>query len=145
MALPDGEIQAGLIARYRADAPLQGLLVGATAPEWSIYDQDGVPTGKVFPYVMLFPITSQLGTALAFGTDAVDTSMQVGVFTQAGGFAQARAIVKQIYKITQGKPLDLSADGFNQFFLLFDDKQELPQEDGITQHIAVRWKLMTQG
>jgi hypothetical protein len=145
MSLPTAAIQTGFIARYRADTPLQGLLAGSTAPTWSIYDQNGVPTNQAFPYVVLFPITSQSGTALAFGTDAVDTFMQVSVFTQSGGLAQARAIAKRIYDISQGKALDLSGSGFNQFFLLFDNEQESPELDGITQQIAHRYKLMTTG
>ena len=145
MSLPTGAIQTGFITRYRADTPLQGLLTGATAPEWSIYDQNGVPTNRAFPYVVLFPITSQSGTVLSFGTDAVDTFVQISVFTQAGGFAQARAIMKRIYDITHEKALDLSASSFNQFFLLFDNEQESPESDGITQQIAHRYQLMTQG
>jgi len=145
MSLPTAAIQTAALARYRADTPLQGLLVGSVTPTWSIFDQGGVPTNKTFPYVVLFPILSQVGTALAFGTDAVDTYLQVSVFTQAGGFAQARAIIKRIYDITQEKAFDLSGSGFNQFSLMFDNEQEAPQQDGITQAIHHRFKLMSQG
>lgn len=145
MGLPTAAIQTGLITRYRADVPLQGLLVGATAPTWSVFDQGGVPTNQPFPYVVLFPITSQSGEDLSFGTDAVDSFVQVSTFTQAGGIAKARAIAKRIYDITQERALDLSASGFSQYFILFDNEQEIPESDGITQHIAHRYKLMTQG
>lgn len=148
MSLPTPDIQAGFIARYRGDTPLQGLLTGSVAPMWGVFDENGAPTNQPFPYVLVFPITSQSGTARTMGMDAVDTYMQISIVTQtgaSGGFAQARAIAKQIYKITHMKALDLSANGFNQFFLLFDDEQEMPQSDGITQMIVHRYKLMTQG
>lgn len=148
MALPTAEIQSGFISRYRNDAPLQGLLVGSTAPTWNIFDATGVPTGQSFPYVVVQPITSQSGTAMVMGRDGVDTYMQVSVVTQTGatgGFAQARAIAKQIYFQTHLKPLDLSEDGFSQFFLQFDNEQEMGQQDGISQMIVHRYKLMTQG
>jgi hypothetical protein len=148
MSLPTAEIQSGFMTRYRADATLQGLLVGSVAPTWNIFDADGVPTAQPFPYVVVQPITSNLGTAFTMGMDGVDTYVQVSVLTQTGatgGFGQARAIAKQIYKLTHPHPLDLSASGFSQFLLLFDDEQELPQGDGLSQMITHRYKLMTQG
>jgi Protein of unknown function (DUF3168) len=148
MSLPTIAIQTAMISRYRGDTTLQGLLVGSTTPLWSVFDQEGVPVSTAFPYIVLFPITSQSGTSLSFGTDAVDTFMQVSIFTQvgaSGGFSQARSIAKRIYDITQMKALDLSSSGFNQYLLLFDNEQEVPQGDGITQLIAHRYRLETQG
>ncbi len=148
MSLPTGAIQTAFIARFRGDTTLQGLLTGSTTPTWNVFDGSGVPVSQSFPYVVVFPITSQSGQDLSFGTDAVDTFVQVSVFTQvgaSGGFSQARSIAKRIYDITQEKALDLSSSGFNQYLLLFDNEQEVPQGDGITQLIAHRYKLQTQG
>lgn len=148
MSLPTGAIQTAFIARLRGDTTLQSLLVGSTAPTWNIFDSGGVPVGQPFPYIVLFPILSQSGEDLSFGTDAVDTFVQSSVFTQvgaSGGFSQARGIAKRIYDITHEKELDLSSSGFLQYLLLFDNEQEIPQADGITQLIATRWKLQTQG
>jgi len=91
---------------------------------------------------------SQSGEALSFGTDAVDSFVQTSVFTQvgaSGGFSQARGIAARIYALMNENALDLSLSGFNQYLLLFDNEQEVPQADGITQMIATRWKLQTQG
>jgi len=148
MTLPTGAIQTAFIARLRGDVTLQSLLVGSTAPTWSIFDSGGVPVGQPFPYVVLFPILSQSGEALSFGTDAVDSFVQTSVFTQvgaSGGFSQARGIAARIYALMNENALDLSLSGFNQYLLLFDNEQEVPQADGITQMIATRWKLQTQG
>jgi hypothetical protein len=148
VSLPTAEIETAFITRYRNDATLQGLLTGAVAPLYNIFDQGGVPTNQPFPYVVIFPITSQSGEALSFGTDAVDVFMQVSVCTQVGtsaGFAQARTIAKQIYKLTHQKALDLSGSGFNQYLLLFENEQERPPTDGITQQIIHRYRCNTQG
>lgn len=144
MGLPTGEIQTALIARYRGDTTLQGLLTGAVSPTWNIFDQGGVPTNQPFPYIVVFPIISQVGTALAFGSDSVDTFIQISIFTQAGGFSMARGIAKQVYKLTNQKELTL-ANGFNNFFVLFDNETETPQADGITQQIVHKYMLKTQG
>lgn len=140
MGLPTGEIQAALVTRLRGDTTLQGLLSSATA----IFDEGGVPINTAFPYIATYTITSQSGTALAMGTDAVDTFIQVSIFTVYVGFKQARSIAKQVYALLQEKPLTLTG-GFTNFFLLFDNEQELEEPDGITQQIVHRYKLMTTG
>lgn len=148
MALPTTAIQTALLLRYRNDTTLQGLLTGATSPLWSIFDEGGVPTNRAFPYITVYPITEQSGTGLVMGLDGVDSFVQISTFTQtgaSGGFAQARGIAAQAYKLLQTKPLDLSASGFSQFFLLFENKQELMGQDGITQQIVQRFHLMSQG
>lgn len=148
MSLPTGAIQTAFIARLRGDATLQALLTGSTAPTWNIFDSGGVPVGQPFPYIVAFPILSQSGEDLSFGTDAVDAFVQSSVFTQSGasgGFSQARGIAARIYTLMHENALDLSLNGFNQYLLLFDNEQEIPQADGITQLIATRWKLQTQG
>lgn len=148
MTLPTPDIITAALTRYRADTTLQGLLVGSSAPLWSIFDEEGVPVNRPFPYVTVFPITSTSGTGLVMGLDGVDTWLQLAVYTQtgaSGGFAQARGIMKQLYSLTQPKPFDLSGSGLSNFFCMFENEQETPQQDGITQQIVHRYKLMTQG
>lgn len=144
MGYPVPAIQVAIIARLRGDTTLRGLLVGSTAPEWNVFDADGVPVNQPCPYVVTFPITNQSGEDLSFGTDAVDTYQQVSTFTKSQGYAQARAIAGRNYFLLHMKVLDLSADGFNQYLIIFDSDQEL-SEDGINQHIPQRYKLQTQG
>jgi hypothetical protein len=144
MGLPTAEAEAAFITRYMGDSTLQGLLGNPANPPGAIYDAMSVPTGAPFPYVVVQPITSQLGTAFAFGTDATDLFMQVSVYTQSGGFAQARAIAKQVYSLTHRYQFSLSG-GFTNILTLFENEQEVPQPDGLTQAIIHRYKLDTQG
>lgn len=143
MGYPVAAIQTAIIARLRGDTTLRGLLVGGSAPEWNVFDADGVPVNQPCPYIVTFPITNQSGEDLAFGTDAVDTYQQVSIFTQSRGYAQARAIAARVYALLHEQALDLSASGFNQYLLIFDSDQEL-SEDGINQHIPQRYELKTQ-
>lgn len=147
MGLPTIAIQQAAITRYRADTPLQGL-IGASAPLYNIFDENGAPTNTPFPYIVTYPVSDKRGKALTFGLDAVDSVFQVSVYTQqgaSGGLSKARAIVKRIYDITHKLPFDLSSSGFTNFFLLFDSDRVEPTPDGITQEIAIKFDLMTQG
>jgi hypothetical protein len=150
MAIPTEAIETAFIARLRGDTTLQGLLTGATSPLWNIFDANGVPTNQPFPYVVVFPIMTQLGEDLSFGTDARDTFVQASAFTMpgaSGGMKQARDIMGRIdalfFSEGKGIPLDLSSSGFNQYLILPDNAIERPDE--IVPSIDVRWKLQTQG
>lgn len=147
MGLPTIAIQQAAVSRYRADTTLQGLLAGAS-PLWNIFDENGAPTNTPFPYIVIYPLSSTSGTALTFQLDAVDSIFQVCIYTQqgaSGGMAKARSIAYQVYELTHKKPFDLSALGFTNFFLLFQNEEVLPTQDGITQELALKFKLMTQG
>lgn len=144
MALPTGEVQIAFIAAYRADSTLQGLIRNAVSPTWSIYDAGGITPGTPLPYMALLPITSQPGSALAMSNDAVDVYMQVSVFTQTGGFASARAIMKRVYALTHKQSFTLSG-GFTNFFTMFQNEQEVMEPDGIRQMVVHRYKLMLVG
>lgn len=141
-------VQEALIARYRGDVTLQGLMAGAAAPEWNIFDQGGsggiVPT---FPYVYAHPFTMATGTLLAMGSDANDLYLLVNVYTKAEGFAQARQIAARLYALTHGPvagQLTLSS-GVNAL-TLFENRQELEEvQDGLIQRVVDRYKVETQG
>lgn len=149
MADAKAATQAALIALYRGDATLQALMVNGSSPNWSIFDQGGGGvTTPAFPYVYVHPIMSQKGTAWVMGTDASDIFMQVNVYTRFLGFEQARAIAARIYKITDGPSgaAPLVITGFTTVSATFANSQELEEvQDGLIQHIADRYKILTQG
>lgn len=148
MSYPNGAIETAAIARMRGDATLQGLMTGASAPLWNIFDFEGVPTNTPFPYVAAGVPTTGAGTAETMDLESTDSELQVSILTQtgaSGGFKQARTIAARVYKLFNRQALDLSASGVSNFFLMFAGSQELEQPDGISQHIPMRFKLMTQG
>lgn len=141
MGLPTAEIQTALISLLKGDTTLTTDLGGAF-----IYDIGGVPINTAFPYIACYPIMSQFGTAATMALDGVDTWVQVSVFTQTsgGGLATARSIAKRVYTLLNRQGLTL-ANGFSNFFCLFEHEQELQESDGLTQQIVHRYHLMTQG
>lgn len=147
MGLPTDAIEVATIARLRGDTSLQAL-IGSAAPLWNIFDFNGVPINQAFPFIAAAPIANQVGSAMTLEMNAVDTWIQISIYTQTGatgGFKQARGIASRIYDLFHRQALDLSASGFSNFFCLFENAPEEPQPDGITQHIPMRFKLMTQG
>jgi hypothetical protein len=144
MGLPVGEVQSAAISLLRADTTLRGLLIGSVTPTWSVYDADGVPTLKAFPYVVLNIVTGKLGTLLVFGTDAVDVYLQVSTFDQNFGYKRSRGIAKQVHADLEWLPLTL-AGGFTNVYLAVDNYNEIMEKDGLTSHIAQRFKLMVSG
>ncbi len=144
MGLPVGELQTAIIALYRGDTTLQGLLTGSVTPTWNIYDADGVPINTAFPYVVVQEVMGKLGTVFAMQSDASDVITLVSVFTQSGGFLQARAIAKQIDALTQKTSLTLTG-GFTNIGTLRDNYAEIPAQDGITQQVSMRFRAWVSG
>lgn len=148
MALPTLAIETAALARMRGDSTLQSLMTSGSTPLYSIYGFDGVPTNQAFPYIAAGVPTTQAGSAETMSTPGKDVRLQISVLTQTGpdgGFAQAWGIANRIDDLFNRKALDLSASGFSNVFILFESAPELPQPDGITQHIPITFKLMTQG
>lgn len=141
MALPHTEMITAMITAYRADTTLQGLIVGATTPEWGIFDS--VPTNEAFPYVVINNITTNIGTGLTFDFNAHDMLIQIDVFSQYSGFNEARAIASQIDTLTNRKSFTLA--DFTNFSTLFNSSFQKVEEDGITHRVMTEYKAMTQG
>lgn len=142
-------VQKAIIAKLRGDITLQGLLAPATGSEWNIFDQGGGGiNAPSFPYVYVHPITMQVGTLLALGTDANDIYIQVNTYTKFEGFEQARGIAARVYALLHGPvagQLTLSGGPVNPY-TMFDNRQELEEvQDSLVQHIADRYKIFTQG
>jgi hypothetical protein len=146
---PTGTIQAALIARYRGDTTLQGILSGYNAaivtPEWNIFDQGGSGAiTPVLPYVYVHPIVMSPGTLMSMGKDGKDVRMQVSVFTMSEGFAQARAIIARIHDLTSmtAGASALTLSGFSHIWTWFENRNELEQTtDVLIQHIADRYNV----
>jgi Protein of unknown function (DUF3168) len=141
MALPQTELVTAMMTKYRADATLRGLIVGASAPEWGIFDS--VPTNEVFPYAVVNDISAVIGTALTFDYNAHDLLVQIDVYSQYQGFNEARAIASRIDTLTNRQSFAMT--DFNNFFTLFNNSFQKVEPDGITRRVMLEYKYMTQG
>lgn len=141
MALPQTEMVTAMITAYRADATLQGLIVGSSTPEWGIFDS--VPTNEAFPYVVINNITTNIGTGLTFDYNAHDMLIQIDVFSQYQGFNQARGIASRIDTLTNRQSFAMA--DFKNFFTLFNNSLQMVEPDGITRRVMLEYKCLTQG
>lgn len=151
MSDPSGAVQAGLIARYRGDSTLQGILSGynsaIAAPEWNIFDQGGaaniVPPPKP-PYVYVNQILNTPGSFMSMGKDAKDIRMLINVFTQTDGFYQALAIMARIYdlSVSAAGASALTLSGFNHIWTWFENRTEQEKTtDVLTQQLSDRYNF----
>lgn len=142
MALPQQELITAMVTTYRADSTLQGLLVGATAPTWNIFDS--VPIRQAFPYVVLNAITGNEGTLLTmpYGK-AIDLLVQIDVFSQYQGFVESWKIASRIDSLTNQVSFVLA--DFVQVFTLLSNTLQLVEPDGITRRVLSRYRCMIQG
>lgn len=148
MGIPASAIEIAALARLRGDTTLQGLMTSATASPWSIFPFGSVPINQAFPYIACGVPVNQVGTADVMALAGVDSELQISVLTQTGatgGFHTAWQIANRVNALFDRQALDISASGFSNFFLKFQSAPEMPQDDGLTQHIPMRFRLMTQG
>src|SRR5256885_1489029 len=99
MALPTLAIETAALARMRGDAALQALMTSGSAPLWSMYGFDGVPTLTPFPYIAAGVPTTQTGSAETMDMPGRDAWLQISVLTQtgaSGGFKQAWTIANRL-------------------------------------------------
>ena len=142
MAQPLSEVQVAMITALRADAGVQTALKGS-APDWNIAEY--VTTGHPFPYLAVGEqTTGRPGTLLTMGIKATDLIVALHIFSLYTGFAEAQAIVSAVDSVLNEKGLTL-ANGYINPFLLIDGITQIREPDGRTFHIALRYKLMTQG
>src|SRR5690242_10653448 len=132
--------QVAFIARLRGDTTLQGLMTGASGPEWNIFGKMGSgQTVDTFPSVYVHPITVATGTVLAAGQDANNVFMQVDTFTSYEGFDQAEDIDDRIYDLfdMRSGAAALSLTGFVNTWTQTFMKHELEETTDVpVQHIA---------
>lgn len=148
MALPTLAIETAALLRMRGDTTLQGLMTSGSAPLYSIYGFDGVPPLTAFPYIACGVPTTQNGSAETMDLQAADVFLQISVLTQTGldgGFAIAWGIANRVHTLFDRQALTLVGGSASNFFCAFEQAPEQPQQDGLTQHIPMRFRLLTQG
>lgn len=142
MALPHQELLTALFTTLRGDTTLQGLITGATAPTWGIYD--AVPTNAPFPYVVIHEVSSTTGIALTMPNGkANDFLIPFDVFSQYAGFQEAQKIASRIDTLVN--EVSQSMTDFQNYMTLINDTKQIPEPDGITRRLMVRYKFYTQG
>lgn len=75
---------------------------------------------------------------------ANDLLVTLDILSQYPGFKEAQGIASRIDDLTNEQSFTLT-DGFVNFYTMFDTAIPLVEKDGITRHLAVRYKMWTVG
>jgi len=133
-ALP--ELQEAIVTKLKADATLAGVNGLVTG----IFDEGAVPENQAFPYVAIGD-----GIELpenTFGRRGYIPTMMLHIWSQYVGFKECYTILAQLNELLDQKPLTLATQ--THIYTMYDQSQAMNDPDGITRHLAVRYKFMTQ-
>lgn len=123
------ELQVAIIACLKADAVVSALIGGR------IYDR--VPQGVGLPYISFGP--TQDVPEPADGLDLSELFVQLSIWSDDPGFAEARRIAKAVIKALAhafaGGDLVLTDNALA--YLECDGRRHLRDADGLTSHVAL--------
>lgn len=125
---PSLALQKAIIAALR----------GATDAAGNVFDT--VPEGDAFPRVTVGD--GQSIADLADCYDGTETNLQIDVWSRAVGWPEAKRIASAVRETLHDA--DLTLDGHHLELLQFEGAQFLRDPDGITRHVAMTFRALTQ-
>ncbi|WP_336800803.1 DUF3168 domain-containing protein [Kaistia sp. MMO-174] len=126
---PSLALQAGFLHAIVAAVPVLG---------GRVYDMP--PASALYPYVTIGEI--QVNADLADCYAGSESFADVHVWSRAVGFPEAKGIADQIRSALHDA--DLALSGHSLELLQFRDARTLRDPDGITSHIAMTFRALTQ-
>lgn len=124
-------IQTAVFNKLDKDTQLSSLITG-------VFDE--VPEKQAYPYVEIGDITQT--PFRTFGKKGYDTTVTLHIWNQHSGFKPLQDILVLLNDLLDEQPLTIS--GFKTVYLLFEHSIEIKDPDGITKHIAARYRLVVQ-
>lgn len=131
-----GEVQAAIYQTLVPGGALDGTL--ASLGVTGVFDN--VPENQAFDYISFGPTTE--GPDNTLGRRGYDIMQQIDIWSRQSGFKMAQAILARMNTLLDQQPLTLASH--SHVFTMYDHAQELRDPDGLTWHIAVRYKIFTQ-
>lgn len=117
---------------------LQAIVAAVPLITGRVYDSP--PASASFPYVTIGEIQVNADLADCYGGS--ESFAEVHVWSRAVGFPEAKRIADQIRGALHDA--DLALDGHSLELLHFRDARTLRDPDGITNHIAMTFRALTQ-
>ena len=127
------QVQAALYTKLTGDVTFMGLVTG-------VFDMAALPENQTFPYVTLADVTEVQDDTLDYRT--YDGSYLLHIWTQARGFKQAQTILARMNILLHRQVLSLFSQSHIGTWYL--NAQQIEDEDGITQHVAPRYRILVQ-
>jgi hypothetical protein len=117
---------------------LQAIVTAVPVIGGRVYDTP--PASPAFPYVSIGEIQVNADLADCYGGS--ESFAEVHVWSRAVGFPEAKRIADQIRGALHDA--DLTLDGHSLELLHFRDGRTLRDPDGLTNHIALTFRALTQ-
>lgn len=124
-------VQTSVYALLTGNAPFMALVKGVF---------DYVPDKQAYPYVTIgdateipFPV---------FGNDGHEQTLTLHIWSRARGFIEAYGILEAMTALLEGAPLVVQ--GHATALLNADGATSLRDPDGVTRHVAARFRIIVQ-
>lgn len=101
---------------------------------------DETPPNTAFDYITFGPTLE--GPDNTFGLRGYDLVMHMDIWTQKPGFKNAQATLARMNQLLDQQVLPLATH--THIYTMYDQSQPLREPDGLTRHLSVRYKIMTQ-
>ena len=132
------EMQAAIVARLKADAPLRAL-IGDRVYDHVPRTADG-KVNAVYPYVSFGP-----EQVLADGWDCQESSeivLQIDAWSRAVGFPEVKKIAEAVRRALHEEDLQLSVNALVS--LEFENRRVMRDPDGATSHAAMTFRAIVE-
>ena len=132
MSDPSLELQAGIVAKLKADAGVQAI-VGTR-----VYDH--VPPGPTFPYISYGD--SQVLPDKADCIDGVEVFVQLDGWSRNGTYPEVKQVSKAIVAALDDQAITVS--GYSVIVFEHNNTNYLRDPDGITRHVSLSFRALIQ-
>ena len=124
-------VQQGIYTALTGDVTFMALISG-------VYDEP--PSSPVFPYVTLGDSTEN--PYRTYGKGGHDETVTIHVWSQAPGFKEAMNIVSQMTTVLDAGTVTVGSH--TVVLVNFENANTMRDADGITRHIAARYRVTVQ-
>lgn len=126
--------QAAIVDRVKTDTAPGGVMGKVTG----VFDY--VPDAKTYPYISLGEGTET--PFLTFGRNGHNNVFTFHIWSQKKGYKESYGILDALVVRLDG--FDLVVSGHATVKLEYDSSESMRDPDGITRHVVVRFRLITE-
>jgi hypothetical protein len=105
-----------------------------------VFDDRAVPESQAFDYITIGDMQEKPNNTL--GRRGYDNTVTVHIWSRAFGNKNAQAILARLNQLLDQQHLSLATQA--HVYTMYDMSQFLPQPDGLTLHVPVRYMLYSE-
>lgn len=124
-------IQQSIYGKLTGDAELMNKIKGVF---------DDVPENQPFPYITIGEMTS--GPFRTFSRFGEEITIMLHIWSRYKGFKEASEILADMNRLLADQALEVP--GYDVVACFYEFSQTMRDEDGITRHIPVRYRIQLE-